>query len=80
MGAMSATGAKGYKDRAIVDYNRAIEIKPDYALAYFHRGLVYAYKEYKDRAIADFRKSLELFADPRDRECALRELRGLGVK
>lgn len=41
-------------DTAIAHYTKAIELKPDYAAAYFNRGAAYAGKELSDQAIADF--------------------------
>ena len=35
---------KGKQDRAIEDYNRAIELKPDFADAYNNRGIAYSKK------------------------------------
>ena len=46
-------------DRAIADYNRAIEVDPKYALAYSNRAIAYANKKDNGRAIADYRKALE---------------------
>lgn len=45
-------------DRAIADYDKAIEIDPSYSLAYSLRGLAYAGKGEHDRAIADYDKAL----------------------
>jgi tetratricopeptide (TPR) repeat protein len=45
---------------AITDYTKAIELKPDYAIAYFHKGSnKFDLKDY-DGAIADFNKAIEL--------------------
>ena len=49
---------------AISDYNKAIEINPSYAVAYYNRGLAYAVKGQHDKAISDFNKILEI--NPRD--------------
>lgn len=51
---------KGDFDRAIENYNRAIELKPDYDKAYYNRGLAYACKEDYDKAIKDINKVIEL--------------------
>jgi tetratricopeptide (TPR) repeat protein len=51
-------------DRAIADYNKAIELDPRYAAAYNNRGYVYRQKGELDRAIADYSKAIEL--DPND--------------
>jgi tetratricopeptide (TPR) repeat protein len=71
---------KGDNDRAIADYNKAIELDPKHAVAYYNRGIAYSDKGDNDHAIADFRKSLELFTKPSDREDALRQLQNLGVR
>jgi tetratricopeptide (TPR) repeat protein len=47
--------AKGDNDRAIADYNQAIQLDPKFADAYDNRGLAYADKGDDDRAIADYR-------------------------
>jgi len=54
---------KGDFDRAIENYNRAIELDPNYDKAYYNRGLAYACKEDYDRAIADINKVIELKPD-----------------
>ena len=47
-------------DKAIEDYNKSIELKPDYAKAYLGRGTVYREKGEADLALQDFRKVIEL--------------------
>jgi tetratricopeptide (TPR) repeat protein len=48
-------------------------VKPDYAAAYFNRGVVWmAMREY-DRAIADFEKAAEL--DPSRKAAAAEKIR-----
>lgn len=47
-------------DRAIADYDMAIQIKPDYADAYNERGLAHYSKGNFDRAIVDYDKAIEL--------------------
>jgi tetratricopeptide (TPR) repeat protein len=44
---------KSQYDRAISDYNKAIEINPKYALVYNNRGLAYYGKSEYDRACSD---------------------------
>ena len=51
---------KGDFDRAIENYNRAIELDPNYEKAFYNRGLAYACKEDYDRAIADVNRVIEL--------------------
>ena len=59
----AAHGAKGEYDRAIADFDKAIEINPKYARAYFGRGGTYAKKGGLDEAIANFDKAIEI--DPK---------------
>ncbi len=53
----------GDSDRAIAEYTKAIELKPDYINAYKNRGNVYSDKGDYDRAIADYTKAIELKSD-----------------
>ncbi len=48
------------RDKAIADYNKTIELKPDYAFAYNNRGNVYDDKGEYDKAIGDYNKTIEL--------------------
>ena len=57
---------KGEYDRAIQDYDKAIELNPNDAEAYNNRGVAYENKEEYDRAIQDFDKAIEL--NPNDAE------------
>ena len=54
---------KGDYDRAIADFDRAIQLKPDYAEAYANRGWAYNNKGDYDRAIADFDRAIQLKPD-----------------
>jgi tetratricopeptide (TPR) repeat protein len=56
----SALQLKGELDRAIADFDKAIELKPDYASAYNRRGLVYAAKGDYAHALADVTRADEL--------------------
>jgi tetratricopeptide (TPR) repeat protein len=50
------------RDKAIEDYNKAIELNPKYALAYTNRGTAYLQtNEDLDKAIEDFRCAKDLF-------------------
>ena len=51
---------------AIADYTKAIEINPNYAIAYTNRGLSKAEAKDYNASIADFTKAIEL--DPNDAE------------
>lgn len=44
-------------DDAIVDFNKAIEIKPDYADAYFNMGLIYNYQDKRETACYYFKNA-----------------------
>ena len=52
--------AKGDLDGAIADYNRAIELNPKYASAYYNRGNAKEAKGDLDGAIADFKRATEV--------------------
>ena len=47
-------------EQAISDYNRAIEINPKYAEAYYNRGLLYQILDETEKANADFAKAKQL--------------------
>ena len=49
--------------KSMHDLNKAIELKPDYALAYQNRGGAYANLEQYPRAIKDYDKAIELKPD-----------------
>ena len=53
-------GQKGNFGQAISDYNKAIEINPNYTEAYNNRGIAYSFKGNFDLAISDFNKAIEL--------------------
>ncbi len=51
---------KGDYENAIKEYNRALEINPKYAEAYYNRGDAYDDMGDKERAIADYNRALEI--------------------
>jgi len=55
--------ADGHYEKAIFEYNKAIKINPQHAMAYNNRGIVYESKGQYDKAISDFSKALEI--DPK---------------
>ena len=58
--AANAHRAKNDQDRALADYDKAIELDPKFALAYSNRGLVHTAKGDNAAAIGDYRKLLDL--------------------
>lgn len=56
-----------FPDKAIEDFNKAIEINPDYSIAYNDRGNAFMAKGNTEQAISDYNKALEInpnFANP----------------
>ena len=47
-------------DRAVADYDRAIELNPKYAVAFNNRGFAYRSKGRYDRAIQDYDRAIEI--------------------
>jgi uncharacterized protein (TIGR03067 family) len=58
-----AKTAKGDVDGALADYNKAIELKPDYAFFYYGRGKLKQVKNDLQGALADFNKASEILPD-----------------
>lgn len=54
---------EGDLNGALVGYNKAIELNPDFAVAYSNRGLVKKIKGDLNDALADFNKAIELKPD-----------------
>ena len=50
----------GNYERAVQDYNRAIEMDPDFAEAYYDRGCSYHEVGLNEEAIADLTRAIEL--------------------
>jgi len=50
-------------DQAIVEFNKAIAINPNYAEYYYSRGYAYAGKKQHEEAITDFTRAIELKPD-----------------
>lgn len=70
-------GEKGDYDRAISDFNKALEINPRYAGAYRGRGITFFYKRKYDKAWQDVHKAQFLgFPVPPRFLKALREASG----
>ena len=57
-----ASGCSGGldNDKAIANYTKAIEIYPEFANAYYNRGMAWYDKGDYDKAIADYTKALEI--------------------
>ena len=56
-------------DEAIEEYNKAVELKPDYAPIYSIRGYAYRIKGDFEAAIKDYNKLIELRPDNADAYC-----------
>lgn len=69
----------GDPDQAIAEYDRAIELDPDFADTYYNRGNAYYDKGELDQAIADFQKALRISSDPYLRQFAEENLESLEV-
>ena len=54
---------KGDTDAALVDFGKAIELKPDSFDAYFERGMAYKNKKAMELAVSDLSKAVELNAN-----------------
>ena len=52
--------AKGDYDRALADYDMAVQLNPEVAAAWLNRGGLWARRENFDRAIADLTKAIQL--------------------
>ena len=55
---------KGEYDKAIADCNKAIELDPELALAYFDRGFAYMELGEKEKALSDFEQCIEVSKNP----------------
>ena len=56
----------GDNQKAVFDFDRAIELDPQYAVAYNNRGLAYHYQGQSDKALADLNRAIELKPDYAD--------------
>jgi tetratricopeptide (TPR) repeat protein len=61
-----AYARKGDYDRAIADYDRALQLNPSLANAYYSLGVAYEHKGDFDRAIGDFDQALRLTPNDAD--------------
>lgn len=59
----TAYSNKGEYDKAIKDYNKAIELNPDFAGAYNNRGFAYYHQSDYDKAIENYNTAIELNPD-----------------
>ncbi len=54
---------KGEHDKAIAEYNKAIQLSPAFGMGYYNRGLAWKAKGEYAKAIADYDKSIEVDSD-----------------
>jgi len=71
---------KGDYEKAIADFNKAIQLQPDLASAYYYRGVAYLAQGYFEQAVFNLKKVLELNNDPEARQAAESLLIELGVE
>jgi len=57
---------EGDNEKAIAEFNKALEMDPNYAWAYVGRGIVYSSLKEPERAIADITRGLEKVGDGAD--------------
>ena len=60
--------AGGDAEAAVVSHRRAIQLRPDFAVAHSNLGLALRDLGLIDEAIAEFRRALRI--DPQDSQCA----------
>jgi tetratricopeptide (TPR) repeat protein len=51
---------QGQYDKAISEFNKAIETKPRYTLAYYNRGNAYSNRDQYEKVISDYTKATEI--------------------
>ncbi|MFQ5996345.1 MAG: tetratricopeptide repeat protein [Dehalococcoidales bacterium] len=66
--------------RAIEEYDEAIRLDPEYAVAYGNRAFAYKRQGNKAKAIADFEKFITLTSDPRLIQIAKQQIKELATK
>jgi tetratricopeptide (TPR) repeat protein len=52
--------ARGQLDKALSDYNKALELMPCYYKAYFNRAILFTQQRDYESAISDFKKAIEI--------------------
>ena len=65
----------GQVEQAIRDYGEAIQIDPEYALAYTNRALAYTLAGQDEKAQQDVNRAVELGSDRGALDSAIEELR-----
>jgi tetratricopeptide (TPR) repeat protein len=71
MNLADALARKGQSDEAMVHYEEAIKLQPNYADAYYNRGTVLFAKGRIDEAIADWEKTLQIQPNDADAHTGL---------
>ena len=69
MNGQKSSEPQKHNPKALADYNQAISLNPDDALAYAGRGIVYAQLGETDRAIADMEKATQLLCQQGSPNC-----------
>lgn len=65
--------------RSLADFNQTIKLNPDFAGAYYDRGIAYRLEGDKQSTIQDFKRILQLIKNPALRKEIEQFLKEMGV-
>lgn len=58
-------------DKAIIEFEKAIKVAPNYAMAHLGLGFVYVAKEWYDKAVVELKETIRIFPDNALAHCGL---------